>query len=736
MKRRNFIRISSLSTTGWVLVQMLPLKGFAENAEPACFQPSPLIKMCDDGKIIIYVQKQESGQGVQTSLPLIIAEELEADPKDIVVQPLPFDNNPKEGGKYETGGSTSVPFGYDALRKAGATAREMLIAAAAATWKVPTENLKAERSKVVNTVSGQELSFKELYATAAKMEVPKNPPLKNYKDFRLIGKPGQKKTNLKDVLTGHMKFSLDVKVEGMLYGAVLHCPVYGGKPVSWDESSIKSIEGIVKIVEVKQMGDAVSNHGGVGIIATNRWSALKAQQKLVVKWNLGPNATAASDTYNKQLVQASQQKGDLIRDVNDKPGTLQSTTSAGWVKASYAIPFLAHAAMEPVNCIAQYKNGKFELWGGTQNPGKVTNDCAAFFGIQPQDIFINLAMMGGAFGRRLNVDYMGEAMQLAKAVDKPVQLMYTRFDDIKYGTFRPASAHLLSAKLKADGLPEVLQHQMGMTPVSDFFDGNKSLENLTYGLNGGFEGDMYYAIPTVNGSVKRTPSALPTGWWRAVNFTHNAWVIEAFMDELAAKAKMDPLQYRLKLLAPLQPMTMKGFIHYNPRRLENVLKKAAEMIEWDKKREPGTGVGIACCFYNHAKAYTAHAFEVSVNKAKEVKMHRAAVATDIGIVIDPDGLRNQIEGGFVWGMSAAVKSEITFSAGTVEQSNYFDYEVMRMGELPPLEIHVVESGEEPGGAGETSVPSVFAAFTNAIAAASGLWVRQLPVKSAGFAVSA
>jgi isoquinoline 1-oxidoreductase beta subunit len=609
------------------------------------------------------------------------------------------------------------------------------LAAAAAKWKVPVSNLRAERSRVINTVNGQEISFKDLYAEASRLPVPQNPVLKNYKDYKLVGKQGQKKTNLRAVLTGKMQYSIDVKIPGMLYGAVVHCPVYGGKAISWDEISIQSVPGIVKLVEVKAMGDAVTNHGGVGIIASSRHSAFKAQQMLKVKWDLGANAKWSTASYNKMLLASAAGKGDMVMDEKGKEGVLQ-TTDASWIKGSYSIPFLAHATLEPVNCIAQFKNGKFELWGGFQSPSKVVTDCGKFFGVSASDIFINLQMMGGGFGRKLNVDFAGEAMQLAKSVDSPVQLLFTRADDIRFGTFRPASAHVLSAKLGVDGMPVVLQHSMAMTPVGDYYDGTPVKENLTYGLNGGFEGDMIYNIPSVVGSVKRAPVSLVPGWWRAVNFTHNTFVLESFIDELAIKTKKDPLEYRLKLLAGLQPMVQKGFISYNPRRMEQVLKIAGEKIGWGRKKNTGTGFGIACCFYNHAKAYTAHAFEVEVNvPAKTIKMIRAVVVTDIGIVIDPDGLYNQIEGGFTWAMSAALKSEITFTGGLADQGSYFDFQVCRMGDLPPLDITVIKSNEAPGGAGETSVPSVFASLTNAIFNAGGPRVRKLPLASSGWVVS-
>lgn len=726
MQRRNFLKIASLTSGGWLLAQMIPLKGLANTTEPTCFQPSPLIKLCDDGKIYIYVVKQESGQGVQTSLPMILAEELEANLNDIIIEPLPFDAT--KGGQYGTGGSTSVMTQYNTLRKAGATAREMLITAAANEWGVPSSQCRAERSKVTDTVSGKELTYAQLYAKAAKLEVPKNPTLKNYKDFKIIGKPGQKKTNIKNIVTGKYNFSIDIKLPGMLYGAVVRCPVFEGKIKSWDENSVKNIDGIVKLVEMKEMG--MNNRNGVGIIATNRWSAMKAAQQLKVNWDFGKHATASSKDYSSKLKKSLSAKPDLIVDVNGQSAEMFAVNSNKKITAEYELPFLAHATMEPVNCIAQFKDGKFEIWGGFQSPGSVSNNGSKFFGLKNTDVFINLQPMGGGFGRKLSADYGGEAMQLASHADgKPVQLLFSRAEDMKFGVFRPASVHHLQSELDEKGLPTNWQHQIAIAPVMDSQGKKGNPNNLKGELGGAADNDMYYNFPILRGAVHRAEAPLAEGWWRAVNFTYNNFVVECFIDELATAQKKDPLAYRLELLAS-KPITTISGAKYTPQRLATVLQEAANLIEWNKKRPAGTGVGIACCFYNHAMAYTAHAFEVSV-KNKVATIHKAVCVTDVGTVIDPDGLENQIQGGFVWGMSEVLKSEITIDKGTVQQNHFRDFEVTRMGELPPLQIKIINSTEAPGGAGETSVPSVKPALCNAIAAASGLRVRKLPLKNAG-----
>lgn len=728
MQRRNFIKIASLSSGGWLLAQIMPFKSLANTSEATCFQPSPLIKLCDDGKIYIYVVKQESGQGVQTSLPLILAEELEADPKDIIIEALPF--NASKGGQYGTGGSTSVMTQYMPLRKAGATAREMLITAAANEWRVATSQCRAEKSKVVDTVTGKEFTYAQLYAKAATLEVPKNPTLKNYKDFKLIGKQGQKKTNIKNIVTGKYNFGIDIKLPGMLYGAVVRCPVLEGKVNNWDATSIKDIDGIIKLVEMKEMG--INNRNGVGIIATNRWSAMKAVQQLKVNWDLGEHANTTSKNYSLALKKLLDTKPDLVIDEKGKSAELLPINSNSKViTADYELPFLAHAPMEPVNCIAQFKDGKFEIWGGFQSPGSVSNGCSKFFGLKNTDVFINLQPMGGGFGRKLSADYGGEAMQLATFTDgKPVQLLFTRADDMKFGVFRPASAHRLQTEFDNMGMPTNWLHKIAIAPVMDFQGKKGAIANLQGDLGGGSDNDMYYNIPTLRAAGNRIDAPLAEGWWRAVNFTYNNFVIESFIDEIAFAQKKDPLAYRLALLEKKEVTNISG-AKYTPQRLATVLKEAAELINWNKKRPTGTAVGIACCFYNHAMAYTAHAFEVTV-KNKVVTINKAVCVTDVGTVIDPDGLENQIQGGFIWGLSEVLKSEITINKGMVQQNHFRDFEVMRMGELPPFEIKIINSTEAPGGAGETSVPSVKPALCNAIAAACGVRLKKLPLKNSGY----
>lgn len=734
MNRRNFIRIGSGISGGWILSQLIPAGALA-NEGPDCFQPGPLIKLCSDGKIIVYVYKQEMGQGVLTSLPLIVAEELEADPSQVVAEILPYTAGNKFN--YSTGGSTSVLYEYTPLRKAGATAREMLISAAAKDWGISPDNCRAQKSRVINTITNESIAYKDLITKAAGLPVPKDPVLKNYKDFSLIGKTGVKRSNLKDIVTGRMKYGLDLKLPGMLYAVIVRCPVVGGKVKSWEETSVSKIDGLVKLFEMKEMGAQLETRSGVAIVAKTRWAALQAQQRLRVEWNYPDGGLQrSSSAYFSTQAARLKSAPDVVYDAKGNVVTALPATDKDWISASYQIPFVAHAAMEPLNCTAQFKEGKFELWGGFQNPAKTATVAAKFFGLSAKEVFINLMPLGGGFGRRLGADYSAEAMQVAQQIPGvPVQLMFTREDDMKFDFYRPASTHHLIAKLGADKKPSGWQHKIAIAPVADFLLGMKGSKNwLSMEAEGGAYGDMYYNIPSMHSAVSRTESPLVEGWWRAVNFTYNNVVIECFVDELAKKAGIDPLEYRLSLLKDLPAGKIKGGALYEPERLAAVLSLAAEKIEWNKKRPSGRGVGIACCFYNHAKAYTAHAFEVSVNKEKKIKIHRAVVATDVGTVIDVDGFKNQVEGGFVWGLSAVLKSEITVQNGAVQESSFFDFQVCRLPDVPPLQIHVVESSREPGGAGETSVPSVMPALINAIAAATGDRIRALPIKNKGYTI--
>ncbi len=724
MERRHFLRITSLTASGWVIAGMIPAFAFSNQTDDSInFKPSPLILMRDDGKIIIYNMKQEMGQSINTSLPLIVAEELEADPNDILTESLPYTSG--RDYDYNTYASASVRTTYNIFRKAGATAKAMLIAAAAQQWNIPVDGCKAENSTVINLTTGQSLSYQSLLKKASTMDVPKDVVLKNPKTFKLIGKP-QKKSNIKAIITGKNTYGIDVRLPEMLYATVVRSPVYKGKVIKWDDTALKQLDGIINIMELKEMGGGADNRNGVAIIAKNTWTALRAQQLLKVEWDYGPYANLNTDQLSQQLKTAlSNNKPVLI----DGGADLPTLTDATAISAVYELPYLAHLTMEPVNCTAWYKDGKYEIWGGFQAPGELSGILPKIFGVNKEDITYNLLPMGGAFGRKEKVDNATEAMLISRALGKPIQVVFSRADDTRADFYRPASYHRLTAVADKDGISQWL-HQQAITTWPSHGE-RRSIAGPQDEV-GGTSGDFYYPVQNFRSAFYSVESPLPIGSWRSIAYNHNTFVIESFIDELAHHNQIDPLQYRLNLFKQMQPGKIAGKSYFNPRRLEVVLQKCADEIGWHNKPGPGRYRGIACCAYLHTASYAANAFEISINIRKQITIHKAIAVMDCGTVIDPDGLKAQMEGSVVWGLSAALKGKITVTNGAVNQQSFFDYGVMHINEMPKLGLFVINSDEAPGGAGEPCVPAVAPALCSAIAAATGKRLRNLPILGEGY----
>lgn len=653
------------------------------------------------------------GQNITTSLPLIIAEELDADPQDISIEILPYSAG--KAGNYNTYGSASIRTTWMELRTVGATARQMLISAAAVRWNVPVEQCKTSGGKVTCTGNGQEIYYKELVADASRMPVPKNPPLKNVKDFKFIGKK-KARNNVAAMVTGKHTYTMDVRLPGMLYAALIRSPVYAGKVVSWDDQALHQIPGFVKVIEVKQI-EAALNRNAVAVIATNTWAALEGKHLLKVKWSAYENPVKDSDAlllaFEDEINNGK--PAQVFGKVKNAPFVPIGDANAFY--AVYQLPYLAHAPIEPVNCTARFANGKFELWGGFQAPGTIASVLPKAFGIKKEDILVNLLPMGGSFGRKEKVDNPADAMQLAKLLDKPVQMLYSRTDDMQADFYRPASLHHLSAVATKTQLLQ-WRHQQGIAT----FPG-KEIAAVWDGY-GGAMSDLYYPASDYQSAFYPVESPIPLGSWRSISYNHNVFVVESFMDELAEKLNIDPLEFRYNILKNQDTKAN--------QRLKNVLAVVADKITWQNKPEQGRYRGVACCNYTHAQTFAAHAIEVSVSADKLVTIHRCVVAVDCGIVVDPDGLKAQIEGSLAWALSAAFKNEITFTDGAVDQGSFSDYQVLRMNEMPPLEIILIESGESPGGGGEPAVPSVGPALCNAIYAATGERIRTLPIKIHGY----
>lgn len=727
INRRHFIKLSSFSSGSLAIGFMLP--GFKALALPSdeCefFQPNAYLKIDKKGKVTVFVGKQESGQGVDTALPMIVAEELDVDFRDIKPEIAPF-GTMKEG-EHDTGGSQSVLEMYNTLRKAGAAAKAMLIAAAAKIWNIAPSSCAADNGEVVNTITMQRIKYGELVCQAAALPVPTEVTLKSPKDFKVIGK-SEKRSNLKDILTGKTKYGLDIKVDGMVYAIAERCPVLDGKLISVDDTAAKKVAGVLKVVAYTGTGAPMHVRPGVAVIATNIWAAIKARKLLNISWDEGTKNNESTETLFKTFATKAKEKPQI--EVYKK-GEVTSFAGKNEISANYAEPFLAHATMEPVNFIASVKEDKCELWGGLQLPDWTVNTVSKECGIKKENIKMNLTLMGGAFGRRLHFDFAIEAVKIAQQIDKPVKLVWERTDDIRFQPYRPANYHSLKANTDAKGNIVAWQHHVLGTPIAYMTDGpaTKNAPEMD-GADRGF----CYDVPNVYTGYTAVDFNINRGWLRSVDICVNTFPVESFIDEIALKLKKDPLDFRLSMLENKPDFKLgdnPGSLTQSPARIAAVLKMVADKIGWKEKRKPNHYIGLATHSFIFAKSYSAHAIEIELLAPKKFKIKRVVAAIDCGIVINPDGLLNQMQGGLAFALTQALKGEITVSNSRVVQDGFFSYELLRYDEMPPVEIYMVNSKEEPGGVGEVGLPTVAPALCNALAAA-GYRPRNLPIRNEGF----
>ncbi|MCX6313590.1 MAG: molybdopterin-dependent oxidoreductase [Sphingobacteriales bacterium] len=725
--RRQFIKLSSMSTGSLMIGFMVP--GLQSLALPAIdcefFQPSAYLKIDKKGKVTIYVGKQESGQGVDTALPMIVAEELEIDFKDVHTEIAPY-GTLKEG-EHDTGGSQSVMTMYTQLRNAGAIAKSMLITAAANVWKINASSCAADNGEVVNTNSNKRIKYGALVCQAALLPIPKEVTLKNPKDFKLIGK-STSRSNLNELLTGKTKYGIDIKVEGMVYAVAERCPVLDGVLVSVDDTAAKKVPGVIKVVSYKGTGAPMHVRAGVAVIATNIWSAMKAKKMLNITWDEGKKNKETTESLFKTFEERSRLKPQMEV---FKKGDVTKFSAKNEISASYSEPFLAHATMEPVNFIASVKGDSCELWGGLQLPDWAVNTVSKECGFKKENIKVNLALMGGAFGRRLHFEFAIEAVRIAQQTDKPVKLIWERTDDIRFQPYRPATYHVLKAGIDDNNNLAAWQHHVLGTPVAYMTDGPGAKDAAEMdGADAGF----CYDVPNINTGYTGVDFNINRGWLRSVDICVNSFPVESFIDEVALKLKKDPLQFRLSMLEnkpDFKTGDAPGAAIQSPARVAGVLKLAAEKIGWTEKRKPNHFIGLATHSFIFAKSYAAHAIEIELLGPKKLRITRVVAAIDCGLVINPDGMLNQMEGGFAFALTQTLKGEITVSDSRVVEDGFFSYELLRYDEMPPIEIYVVENKEEPGGVGEVGLPTVAPALCNALAAA-GYRPRSLPIRKEGF----
>lgn len=726
VNRRNFLQAGISAGAGLVLAFHLPpgmkagAKAYAEGSGE--FAPNAFLRVLPDNRVILRVTRSEMGQGVRTSLPMILADEMEVDWARVILEqasPGPA----FKGIRLRTSGSGSLTGTWMPLRKAAAAAREMLITAASHTWNVERESCRAEAGTVIHLPSSRRLSYGALAASAAKLPVPGNVKLKERKDYRIIGQR-MRRVDGQRIVEGSAVYGSDVRVKGMLYAVVARSPVLGGKVLRWNDSGAKAVPGVRAIVPVK-----TGLAAGVAVVADNTWAALKGREALNVSWDEGPNRHFNSETFNGQLRAALNQSGYVTRKEGDVAHAL--TASQTKLEAVYEYPFQAHSPLEPMNCIADVQAGSCEIHVGTQAPEQAREQVARLLGLEPDAVKIHINLLGGGFGRRLFTDYVPEAVEISKAVGAPVQVIWTRADDMQHGFFHPATVCRMSAGLSAERKPVALKHKTASSDLSVLGPPIRDLARYKQIYTPWGAYDNPYFFNALEAEYVPVDSPVPTGPWRAVGYPQNVFARECFIDELAYAAGRDPVEFRLELLQG--PDIEIGMLKLERNRLRRVVETAAEKAGWSRPLRSGDGKrrgrGIACNIY-HGETHMAQVAEVTVDESGRLQVHHITCVLDCGQVVNPLGLEGQIESGIAWGLSAALRGQISFRDGRAEQSSYADFQVLRINEMPKVETHVIPGGTTPFGIGEQPVPTVAPAVANAVFAATGIRVRRLPITSA------
>jgi isoquinoline 1-oxidoreductase subunit beta len=708
------------------------------NADHAKLHPSVYLGIDPDGTVWIVASRSEMGTTSRTTLPLVVADELDADWKRVKIEQAIGD---KRYGDQNTDGSHSIRSFYDAMREAGATARFMLIQAAAKQWGVPASECETDLHMVVHRSTNRRADYGELASDAAKLPVPKREELK-FKPksaWRYVGK-GEVSYDLETLVTGKAVYGMDARVDGMVYASVERPPVIGGKVKSYDDKEALKVPGVHQTIAIDpfQPPPAFQPLGGIAVIADNTWAAFQGRKKLNISWDNGPNETYNSADYKSELRDTTHKPCQVVRNVGD--ANAEFAKGGKVFEADYYVPLLAHASMEPMVALAEFKDGKVTAWAPTQNPQAVQDIVSKELGISPDDVICHVTLLGGGFGRKSKPDYVAEAAVLSKKVGRPVKVVWTREDDIKFDYYNAVAAMYFKAALDAKGKPTAWLQRSVFPPITSIFD-----TNAVYGdpphLAQGWT-DMPYDLPNI--SIENGPAKahVRIGWLRSVANIYHGFGIQCFTDELAARAHRDPLEYLLDLIGEPRTIDFNGVNYPNygasltaypweTGRLRHVTETVAEKSGWGKrKRSKGTGVGIAA--HRSFLTYVATVVEVEVNDHGEVRIPRVDTVLDAGLVVNPEATRAQFEGAAVFGASVARSGQITATKGVIDQSNFQDYPVARISEAPfQTNVHIVDSDAPPAGVGEPGVPPFIAAFCNAIYAATGKRVRDLPITNYG-----
>ena len=701
--RRRFLK-AGLAVGGGLMVgfSVFPEATFADSTQLQTFMPSAFITITADDRITLTMAKIEMGQGTYTSLPMLIAEELEVGLDQVILRHAPADAQLYGGPRKDqfTGGSLTIRTMWQPMREIGAAARMMLIDAAAQLWKVPAVQCQARQGAVVHTPSGRQVSYGQLADLAARLPIPTSLALKPVTAFHLIGQPA-KRLDAPDKVNGVAQFGIDACLPGMLFAVVRACPEMGGTLRSIDEVNARALPGVRDVVRLPN---------AVAVIADNTWYAKQGLAALAIEWSTGPNADLSTSDLLALMRAALNKPGVLARNDGDALQLLAADPKR--VEASYYNPMLAHAPMEPINCTVHVRDKDADIWVGTQVPARARDVAAKILGIPPERVTLHGYLLGGAFGRRLETDYVEQAVLIGRQVAAPVKITWMREEDIQQGICRGLYAHSVSASVDANGFPVALSHKIAgpsnlarWAPgaLKDGLDGN-SAEGST---------QFSYDIPNYRSEYIKEDGPVVTGFWRGVGATRNLVVLESFIDELAAKAGRDPLQYRLAMLKKNQ-------------RAHRVLSRAAEIAGWGQSMAVNSGRGIA--LLNAWDTYMAQVVDVSVSTSGSITVQRVVCVVDCGVVVNPDTVVAQMQGGINFGLTAALYGNITLDKGRVQQSNFHDYPILRMNQSPQIDVEIIASNEAPGGVGESGTAGVGGAFVNAVAAATGKRFYTLPIK--------